>query len=163
PARRRAGSTHYKLSGAPRVMPCDARKSPGRLSGQLVAGAAASFVPRLGSRKTVGLLPAPLRFNMLRISPADASNEPAPRRLPPSQLSSITGTREACVIGVWPTKFPFAHGEIIRNGVRVPGPQRPLTAPPLMPSGCVAPVPVHWPWPDSWSAPVKVAPAIVET
>lgn len=46
------------------------------------------------------MLPAPLMSSMLRMSPAVASNEPPARRLPPSQLSSMNLTTDACVICV---------------------------------------------------------------
>src|SRR5436190_22701495 len=99
---------------------------------------------------TFGLLPAPLKLNMPMMLPAVASNEPPPRRLPLSQLSSMKRVTDAWLICVWSTKFTFAHGEITTNGIRVPGPQRPLTGAPFTPSGAV-PVP-HLPAPFTWSA-----------
>src|SRR5690242_14525620 len=104
-----------------------------------IAGGAESFVPRFGSRYSGGVLPAPAKSNRFMMLPALASNEPPPRRWPPSQLSSMKRTTEACVIGVSSTKLTLAHGDTTINGVRVPGPQRPFTAPPFTPCGCTAP------------------------
>jgi hypothetical protein len=40
--------------------------------------------------------------------------------------------------------------------MRVPGPQRPLTAPPLTPTPCTAPAALHTPALVTWSAPVTL-------
>src|SRR5579863_9942524 len=68
-----------------------------------IAGTDATGVPRFGSTNSVGLLPAPPKLNMPLMLPAVASNEPPPRRVPLSQLSSMKRTTEAWLINVWST------------------------------------------------------------
>ncbi len=91
-----------------------------------------------------------VKSNIVMMLPALASNEPEPIRVPPSQLSSMNFVTDAWLIRVWSTKFERAYGEITMNGVRVPGPHRPLTGAPFTPGSC-EPVP-HLPAPLTWSA-----------
>src|ERR1700744_4278143 len=122
----------------------------------LIAGGVDNGVPCDGSRYSGVLAPAdPVKSNMFMMLPAVASNEPPPRRSPPSQLSSMKRTTEAWLAIVSDTKFDLAHGEITSSGIRVPGPQRPLTGMPATPIGRVGAT-THTPPPFHFSTPPAI-------
>src|ERR1700744_876146 len=117
-----------------------AHRSEGKRNSSLqtyIAGAADSLVPLFGSRNKVrGVATLCVKSNMVMMLPSVASFEPWPMRVPPSQLSSMNFTTDDWLICTSSTKLAFAYGEITRNGMRVPGPQRPCTAEPFTPTPC---------------------------
>jgi len=85
-----------------RLRPTRERPQPAVSAGGVVTGMPA-VEPEPWSRYSLGALPVPVKSNRPMMLPELASKEPAPMRVPPSQLSSMKRTTEVWSISVWST------------------------------------------------------------